>query len=69
MCPAAKEAAVRFRGAPTPLFEKERDVVCRADVAQLHNPARIDRSMPRPRFAAGDKPVDAAQVEVLERTQ
>ena len=58
-----------FERAAAPLLEEEGDALRLAVVAQLDATTRAHRAVPRTGLAAGDQPVDAGQVEAVERAE
>lgn len=66
---AIEQPSTRLRCSPAPLLEEERNVFFITPVAQVADPVRIASPMAVARFAAGDKPVNSAQGETVERSQ
>jgi hypothetical protein len=57
-------AAGRLLVLPTPLFEKERDVIASANFVEAVDPFCCDRSTSRTRFTTDNRPVNTPQIYV-----
>ena len=59
--------AAALQSPPALLLEEERDVRCAAAIAKLTYPLAVDATVTRSGLTAGDQPVDAVEIEPVQR--